>query len=66
MGISTRDSGISLLGDKIFIVDDGTRYRAREIGASPRIGVDYACEDALLPYRFYVRGNPFVSGRVKN
>ena len=66
MGISTRDSGISLLGNKIFIVDDGTRYRAQEIGASPRIGVDYAGEDALLPYRFYVRGNPFVSGRVKN
>ncbi|MCI8361019.1 MAG: DNA-3-methyladenine glycosylase [Clostridiales bacterium] len=26
-----------------------------------RIGVDYAGEDALLPYRYYIEGNPFVS-----
>ncbi|RYF44381.1 MAG: DNA-3-methyladenine glycosylase, partial [Chitinophagaceae bacterium] len=28
---------------------------------SKRIGVDYAAEDALLPYRFSVRGNKYVS-----
>ena len=29
---------------------------------SKRIGIDSAGDDALLPYRFYVKGNKFVSG----
>jgi DNA-3-methyladenine glycosylase len=33
------------------------------VGVAPRIGVDYAGEDALLPYRFYIKGNAYVSGR---
>lgn len=63
LGISTKHSGLSLTGDKIFIVDDGLKYTRKELGLSPRIGVDYAGPDALLPYRFYVRGNRYVSGR---
>jgi DNA-3-methyladenine glycosylase len=31
------------------------------IATSPRIGVNYAGEDALLPWRFYICGNPWVS-----
>jgi DNA-3-methyladenine glycosylase len=65
LGIYTSLSGTSLSGNEINIFDDGTRYKASEVGVSPRIGVDYAGEDALLPYRFYVKGNPYVSGRVK-
>lgn len=38
---------------------------ATDIVTTPRIGVDYAGEDALLPYRFLVKGNPYVSGRKK-
>jgi len=63
LGIFTKHSGTSLLSDKIFIANDGGGYNKKEIAASPRIGVDYAGKDALLPYRFYVRGNPFVSGK---
>jgi len=62
LGISTKHTGTSLLGNKIFIVDDGVKFNKKEVEASPRIGVDYAGQDALLPYRFYVKGNPFVSG----
>lgn len=65
LGIFTKHSGISLLGDSIFIATDGGKYTRREIVASPRIGVDYAGKDALLPYRFYVKGNPFVSGKPR-
>ncbi|HEY1869645.1 MAG TPA: DNA-3-methyladenine glycosylase [Chitinophagaceae bacterium] len=65
LGIFTEHSGTSLLGNEIFITDDGGKYRKKEIAASPRIGVDYAGKDALLPYRFYVKGNPYVSGRPK-
>ena len=40
-------------------------YSKKEIFTSPRIGVDYAGADALLPYRFYIKGNPFISGKPK-
>ncbi len=36
-----------------------------KIGVSARIGVDYAGDDALLPYRFYVKGHASVSGPSK-
>jgi len=63
--IFTKHSGMSLLNKKLFIADDGVQYKKNEIGSSPRIGVDYAGTDALLPYRFYVKGNPFVSGKPR-
>src|SRR4030095_15975015 len=65
LGIFTKHSGLSLLGRRIFIADDGAKYNKDEIAASPRIGVDYAGDDAFLPYRFYVKGNPYVSGRPR-
>ena len=65
LGILTLHSGTSLLGKNLFIADDGFKYKKKEIAASPRIGVDYAGEDALLHYRFYVKGNPYVSGNNK-
>jgi len=65
LGIFTRHSGLSLSNDQIFIDDDGGTFSKKQIAASPRIGVDYAGEDALLPYRFYVKGNPYVSGKPR-
>jgi len=29
------------------------------------VGIDYAGEDALLPRRFYIKGNPYISGPMK-
>jgi DNA-3-methyladenine glycosylase len=65
LGISTKHTGTSLLGEKIFLADDGAKLSRDAIAASPRIGVDYAGKDALLPYRFYIKGNPFVSGKPR-
>lgn len=65
LGIHTMDSGIPLTGRTIFLADDGFVYSKKEIFTSPRIGVDYAGADALLPYRFYIKGNTFVSGKPK-
>jgi DNA-3-methyladenine glycosylase len=62
LGLRTRHTGLSLLDGEIWIGDDGFRLRRGEIGASPRIGVDYAGEDAALRYRFFLRGNAYVSG----
>jgi DNA-3-methyladenine glycosylase len=63
MGLMTVHTGSSLLGDAIYIGDDGYRPKKSDIVAGPRIGVDYAGEDAALPYRFFIKGNKYVSGR---
>jgi DNA-3-methyladenine glycosylase len=66
LGISFKQhNGLSLLSKDLFIADDDFVLKKKDIGASPRIGVDYAGEDARLPYRFYIKGNPFVSGKPK-
>jgi DNA-3-methyladenine glycosylase len=62
-GFHTSQCGLSLQSDEVFIADDGYDVKPNSIIASKRIGVDYAGEDALLPYRFYISGNPFVSGK---
>jgi len=63
LGIRTVNTGVSLLGDTIFIASDGMKVSPSRIIATPRIGVDYAAEDALLAYRFYIKDNPYVSGK---
>jgi DNA-3-methyladenine glycosylase len=65
LGISIEHTGMPLKGKELFLADDGFKYEIGEVLASPRIGVDYAGVDALLPYRFYVKGNPFVSGKPR-
>ena len=63
LGIHTKHSGLNLLSDEIFIADDGYKLKPSQISSTVRIGVDYAAEDALLPYRFIVKDNPFISGK---
>lgn len=65
MKIYTGSNGHSLRSKELFIADDGFVYSKKEVVASPRIGVDYAGSDALLPYRFFIKGNPYVSGKSK-
>lgn len=55
LGIKTIHSGLDLTGNKIWIEDKGIKINAEAIIAGPRIGVDYAEEDAELPYRFMVK-----------
>lgn len=61
LGISRAINAASLQGDTIWIEDKGLTFPDKDIAAVPRVGVDYAGEDALLPYRFFVKGNPYVS-----
>ena len=65
LGISTAHTAHSLRSTMLSINDDGFRYHDNEIAQSPRIGVDYAADHALWPYRFYVKGNAYVSGRPR-
>lgn len=63
MGIHKLHTGINLLGNEIFIADDGYVVAPKTIIATKRIGVDYAAEDALLPYRFIIKDNLYISGK---
>lgn len=64
LGICGRHSGLSLLGREIWL-EDGIKVSPETICASPRIGVSYAGKDAYLPWRFYIRGNLWVSRAEK-
>jgi len=61
LGISRAINAFDLTGDTIWIEDRGLSFPDEEIAVVPRVGVDYAGEDALLPYRFYLKSNPYVS-----
>jgi DNA-3-methyladenine glycosylase len=65
LGFHTSQSGMDLNSPEMFIADDGFAVNHEMIGISSRIGVDYAGDDALLPYRFFIRGNKYVSGKIK-
>lgn len=65
LGIFTYQSGCSLQSEELFLADDGFYFTKKQIHTSPRIGVDYAGDDALLPYRFYIKGNSYVSGKPR-
>lgn len=66
LGIHKNYSGILLLDEVIYLADDGFKLLAEAIGVSSRIGVESAGADALLPYRFYVKGNAYVSGKNRD
>jgi len=54
LGMKTIHSGFDLCGNKIWLEDKGANtYNG--IITSTRIGVAYAAEDALLPYRFQLK-----------
>ena len=63
LGIQVAHSGTSLQDHSLFLADDGYKLKSSAILATPRIGVGYAGEDALLPYRFIWKDHPQVSGK---
>ncbi len=48
-------------GSRAWLEETGVRLRPEEVASGPRVGIDYAGEDALKPWRFWVGGNEFVS-----
>jgi len=53
LGIDRKFNGKFLLDDDVWIEDLGLKIPRAKMEASPRIGIDYAGEDALLPWRCY-------------
>ena len=60
LGIDKSFNKKDLDGNEIWIEDQGITYHPDGITAGPRIGVAYAQEDALLPWRFFVKNNKYV------
>jgi DNA-3-methyladenine glycosylase len=60
MGIDRSLNGADLLGERCWL-ENYRNIPEDEIASGPRIGIDYAGEDALKPWRFWADENEFVS-----
>ncbi|MDE3126338.1 MAG: DNA-3-methyladenine glycosylase [Bacteroidota bacterium] len=63
MGINRLHNAQLLHEHELYIGDDGYKVAESDYLVTQRIGVDYAGDDALLPYRFLMKGNKYVSGK---
>ncbi len=61
LGIDRTFDRADLLGTRVWIEGGLRRIPPSAIAAGRRIGIDYAGEWADKPWRFWIRGNPFVS-----
>ena len=55
LGVNLNHNNTSLQKDLIWIEDIDKKIKKHNIISSTRIGIDYAGDDALLPYRFYIK-----------
>lgn len=53
--------GEDLVKSKRIWLEEGEKVKSNQIVTSKRIGIDYAEEWADVPWRFYIKDNPFVS-----
>jgi DNA-3-methyladenine glycosylase len=61
LGITTKHNEINLQSNTIWLEDKGIKISEENIIESPRVGVAYAKEDALKPWRFRVKGSLWTS-----
>jgi DNA-3-methyladenine glycosylase len=61
LGVDRSYDRADLTGGHVWIEDVRRRVAPEEIASGPRVGVAYAGEFAPKPWRFWLRGNRFVS-----
>jgi DNA-3-methyladenine glycosylase len=61
LGIDRGLDGEDLTGERVWLEETGEKFTPDQIASGPRIGVAYAGEDALKPWRFWLKGNVYVS-----
>jgi DNA-3-methyladenine glycosylase len=59
--IDKKLNNADLTGNILWVEDRGIKISPKDIVATKRIGVDYAKEYKDKPWRFYIKGNKFVS-----
>lgn len=60
LGITTKLSGTSLGGSRVWIEDHDLHADEQFVQTGPRVGIDYAEEDAARPYRFIINPTTFL------
>ncbi|MDI1242423.1 MAG: DNA-3-methyladenine glycosylase [bacterium] len=63
LGIDRSFNGEDLIEGSRLWIENFRSIKDDEIATGKRIGIDYAGEDADLPWRFWVKGNQYVSKR---
>jgi DNA-3-methyladenine glycosylase len=66
LAITGADYGRDLCGDILYLEEAAADRPTPRIGRSPRINVDYAGRWAARKWRFYERGNRYVSVRPRD
>lgn len=61
LGLKKMYNGVSLLGDEIWIEEKGLQIPAESIISCPRIGLNIEEPYKSIPWRFYIKGNKYVS-----
>jgi DNA-3-methyladenine glycosylase len=61
LGIDRALDAADLLGPRVWIEWRERPVPLSAIARGPRVGIDYAGQWATMPWRFWIRGNPFVS-----
>ncbi|MGB2087184.1 MAG: DNA-3-methyladenine glycosylase [Psychroflexus salarius] len=59
-GITKQHNGLTVTEHQIWL-SQGTSITEKDIVKTTRIGIDYAEEDALLHWRFYIKNSKYVS-----
>ena len=64
LGLDRSFNNADLRGGRVWIEDAGWKIEPHQVSAGARIGIDYAAEFAGMPWRFWVRDNPYVSRKA--
>jgi DNA-3-methyladenine glycosylase len=60
LGIDRSFNGEDLTGERIW-VEEHESIADADVASGPRVGIDYAEEFVEMPWRFWIKRNPFVS-----
>lgn len=60
MKIDKSNNGMDLFSSNLYI-EDSEKISDNQINSSPRINIGYAEEYVQMPWRFYIKGNKYVS-----
>lgn len=61
LGITTDNHGHLLTEGRKIWIEDAKTIPHEDVVSTTRIGIDYAGEDALLPWRYYIKTSKWVS-----